>query len=178
MKVKSACCLTFLAAALSAVAGGARAGGDDAAEEGDPFAYCAAVVTADRPGPPYDGPAVPPGVVEGLRRALNLAPDMPGDLIARGTRWRCMEGAVYGCFVGANLPCSEKADESRVPSPAMNDFCEENPGSEAIPMAVTGRATVYAWRCRDGGPEILRRVAEADPRGFIAKVWHRLAPPG
>ncbi len=42
------------------------------------------------------------------------------------------------------------ADASRVPSAAMKDFCRANPRATGIPAAVTGRATVYAWECRNG----------------------------
>ncbi|MFN2241914.1 MAG: hypothetical protein ACK2U2_06480, partial [Anaerolineae bacterium] len=74
----------------------------------DPFAYCAAVGTVDAPAADYVGPQVPESIAQGLQQALN-APDTPIDVLQNGTFWRCMNGSVYACFVGANLPCEAKA---------------------------------------------------------------------
>lgn len=158
-----------------------QAGGDDADVQrrmGNPFAYCESVGSIDAPDGRYSGPKVPNGIVAGLRRALGTPSDAPDDWIRQGTTWRCMDGQVYACFVGANLPCDEKADVSRSPSAAMTDYCKSNPGSDAIPAAVTGRATVFSWRCRDASPEIVKQVDQADARGFLSNVWHRIAPGG
>jgi hypothetical protein len=87
-----------------------------------------------------------------------------------------MDGKVYACTVGANLPCGEKANTSRTPSTAMTDFCAANAEAAAIPAAVTGRATVYAWRCTAGAPAVVRQVVEPDKQGFLANIWHELKP--
>lgn len=164
---------------LSGLPAALQAGGDESAGQGmdsDPFAYCAAIGNADKPGPPYAGPATPPAVLAGIRRAVGLSADAPNDWVANGTSWRCMDGRVYACFAGANLPCQEKADISRTPSAAIVDFCKENPDSDAVPMSTSGRATVFAWRCSSGKPEIVRQFAQPDARGFISNVWHRISP--
>lgn len=88
-----------------------------------------------------------------------------------------MGGKVYACTVGANLPCGERADAGRAPSAAMTTFCNANPEAAAIPAGVTGRATVYQWRCADAQPSIVRQVVEADPQGFIANIWYEITPP-
>jgi hypothetical protein len=89
-----------------------------------------------------------------------------------------MAGKVYACTFGANLPCGAKADTSSSPTPAMTAFCRENPGSAAIPMVVTGRATMYAWRCQGGAPAIERQFTTPDAQGFLAIIWHEIeAPP-
>jgi hypothetical protein len=88
-----------------------------------------------------------------------------------------MDGKVYACNVGANLPCQAKADQSRQPTPAMIDYCEENAGSDFIPAVVTGRTTVYNWRCDDMEPAIAERYTEVDSRGFLEFVWYELTPP-
>jgi hypothetical protein len=36
--------------------------------------------------------------------------------------WRCANSSVWVCHFGANLPCLEKADVSKAPTPAMEDF--------------------------------------------------------
>jgi hypothetical protein len=144
----------------------------------DPFAYCRAVGTIDAPDARWKGPAVPKSIAAGLAAAFDLPPGAPIAPFERGTSWRCMNGAVYACNVGANLPCSEKADPSRTPTSAMRDFCRDQPSSDFIPAYVTGRATVYEWRCRDGAPEAGRQIGAADARGYVADVWHELpAPP-
>jgi hypothetical protein len=89
-----------------------------------------------------------------------------------------MAGNVYAsCTVGANLPCSEKADTSRSPTAAMTAFCRDEPEADGIPMVVTGRATVYAWRCAGGAPTIERRIATLDARGYLANIWYEVRPP-
>jgi hypothetical protein len=142
----------------------------------DPFAYCAAVGTIDQPDARYTGEQVPESVARGLMKAVNAPPNAPLDPFLRASFWRCMDGKVYACTVGANLPCQAKADLSRSPSAAMVDFCRQNPESEVIPAVVTGRMTVYQWRCRGGAPEIVRQVAQPDARGFLSGIWHEISP--
>jgi hypothetical protein len=139
----------------------------------DPFAYCAAVGTIDRPDARYLGEEVPESVAKGLQKALD-ASDTPAEILVRGSVWRCMNGQVYGCFVGANLPCEAKADLDRTPTQEVKDYCAENPIAEFIPMYVTGRETVYEWRCTNGAPEIVRQFAEPDERGFISDIWYEI----
>jgi hypothetical protein len=141
----------------------------------DPFAYCTAVGTIDSPGPDYTGTQVPASVAEGLRKALN-APDTPLDVLENGSFWRCMDGNVYACFVGANLPCETKADTNRTPTQAETDYCNQNPSSDFIPAVVTGRATVYEWRCTDGAPEIVKQITQPDAQGFLSDIWYKIAP--
>ena len=141
----------------------------------DPFAYCAAVGTIDAPDATYTGPQVPQSVAEGLQTALN-APDTPLDMLQNGSSWRCMDGAVYACFVGANLPCEAKANTDRTPTQEEIDFCSQNPNSDFIPAVVTGRETVYEWRCRDGAPEIVRQISQPDAQGFLSEIWYKISP--
>jgi hypothetical protein len=141
----------------------------------DPFAYCAAVGTIDTPGSTYAGPEPPPSVAEGLQKALN-APETPLSVIENGMFWRCMDGSVYACFVGANLPCEAKADTSQTPTQAEIDFCQQNPNADVIPAAVTGRETVFEWRCTDSTPEIVKQVFHPDAQGFISEIWYKISP--
>jgi len=142
----------------------------------DPFAYCAEVGTMDAPDTRYTGPQVPEVIVKGLREVLQTPDDAPMDWFVAGTVWRCMDGNVWACFVGANLPCSEKADTSRTPTSEMEDFCKDNPTSDFIPAAVTGHATVYEWRCTNGVPEIVKQLAEPDAQGFLSDIWYEIKP--
>lgn len=140
----------------------------------DPFAYCAAVGSIDAPGEPYVGPAVPDQIISGMQAEGLISDDIPADRITSGLFWRCMDGRVWACFVGANLPCMEKADTSEVPGPQMESFCQANPDSDHIPASETGRATVYSWRCKDGVPETIKQVFEADAGGFLADFWYEI----
>jgi len=148
-----------------------------AAQHTDPFAYCRAVGTVDKPDRRWTGPAVPDAVIEGLIRAADLPVEVPRDQLRRATFWRCMDGHVYACFVGANLPCQSKANTRRIPSVAMWRFCRENPDADVIPAAVTGRETVYLWRCTGRRPAIVRQVDAPDARGFLKRIWYRISPP-
>ena len=141
----------------------------------DPFAYCAAAGTIDTPDEPYVGPAAPEVVIEDLREKADISEDAPDDWVAAGTVWRCMNGDVWACFVGANLPCSERADTSTTPRPEMEEFCDANPNADAIPAAVTGRATVYEWRCVDGIPQVVKQVLTPDARDFLSEFWYQLS---
>ena len=141
----------------------------------DPFDYCAAVGTADAPGAEYTGPGVPESIALGLQRALN-APDTPLEMLQNGSSWRCMDGSVYACFVGANLPCEAKANTDETPTQEEIDFCQANPASDFIPAVVTGRETVYEWRCTDGAPTIVRQVSEPDAQGFLSEIWYEISP--
>lgn len=144
---------------------------------GDPFAYCAAVGTIDAPDARYTGPALPEAVARGLKAALGPPAETKDEPPPGNWTWRCMDGEVYACTVGANLPCAEKAETRTEPSPAVTDFCRQNPGAEVIPMAVTGRATVFEWRCADASPTIVRQIAQPDVAGFLAHIWYAIAPP-
>ena len=162
---------------IAVLLGLAVAGVSTAAAESfdDPFAYCAAVGTIDAPDARYQGPPLPASIERGLRQAVG-AP--PGDAASFSqSYWRCMDGEVYACTVGANLPCTAKADANRTPGPAPTTFCAEQPDADVIPAYVTGRETVYAWRCQHGAPVIERQVATADARGFIAAIWHEIPRP-
>jgi len=97
-------------------------------------------------------------------------------VLINGSCWRCMNGSVYGCFVGANLPCQAKADTSRTPTQEEKDFCAQNPNADVIPMVVTGRETVYEWRCTNGVPEITRQFDQPDARGFLSRIWYEISP--
>ena len=146
-----------------------------AANFSDAFAYCAAVINIDAPDARYTGAKMPDNVLTGLIAAAKVSATMPKDVLAQQSFWRCMNSKVYACMVGANLPCQEKADTNKTPGAALNDFCKANPSASVIPAAVTGRATVYEWKCVSGKPEIAKEVFKADARGFIADFWYEIA---
>jgi hypothetical protein len=143
----------------------------------DPFAYCGALGTIDAPDSRYTGPQVPEVVAKGLKKAFGAPPDAPLEPFLHNTFWRCMDGQVYACTVGANLPCQERADTSHTPTAGMTNFCNDNPHAEVIPAYVTGRATVYEWKCAAGVPAIVRQMAQPDTQGFVSHIWYAITPP-
>lgn len=100
---------------------------------------------------------------------------MPPDVATRMTVFRCDRGRVMICGMGANLPCG-KADTSRS-STGGTQWCKDHPDANFIPAYATGHATIFAWRCRDGSPAVIRQRFHADHRGFVAEFWRRLPEP-
>ena len=144
------------------------------AQYDDPFAYCAAVGTIDTPNEQYTGPKMPDSIVEDMIKQEIVSADAPLTF-QQNAVWRCMDNSVWVCHFGANLPCLEKADTSKVPTSGMGDFCKTSPTADSIPAAVTGRATIYEWKCNAGKPEIIRQVFQVDPQGYLANFWYKLA---
>ncbi len=143
----------------------------------EPFAYCAqagdtGVIPEFRTGGSFPESLFEPMVKQGL-----ISADLPRD-VRKATNWRCMGGQVWVCPVGANIPCGEKADLSREPAEALVNFCESNPGAPVVPAYVTGRATVYSWKCVESLPSIDRQVFSADAAGYLANFWYLLMRPG
>jgi len=114
-------------------------------EATDIFAYCAGVGTADKP-------------------VLDTA--HPGNY------WRCMDGAVYICTVGANIPCDTKADRAKH-NVGADSYCRENPDAAIVPAYATGHRTIYEWRCKRGVAAPGRFIARLDRRGFRTDLWRR-----
>ena len=141
----------------------------------DPFAYCAAVGTIDTPDARYTGEKLPDSIIEAMIQQGIVSADAPKEF-QQNAVWRCMNDSVWVCHFGANLPCQEKADTTQVPTSEMEGFCEANPAAESIPAAVTGRATVYAWGCKDGKPEVGQQLFKSDPQGYLADFWYELTP--
>lgn len=96
----------------------------------------------------------------------------PGEAVAT-TVFRCVNGRVMVCTVGANLPCGP-ANTSRVPKPGVEDWCRESPDVAYIPAAVVGHDTIFAWQCRGGVPRIIRQIFVVDNQGFIKQFWKRV----
>jgi hypothetical protein len=142
----------------------------------DPFAYCAAVRTIDAPDARYTGAKMPESIARGLQKAFHAPASAPLGPFLENSVWRCMDGKVYACNVGANIPCQEKADTSRKPTAVLKEFCEGNRDAAVIPAYVTGRATVYEWRCKGTAPTAVRQLTRPDARGYLASAWYQISP--
>lgn len=143
----------------------------------DPFAFCTEVmaheiVSAEATEGHFSSSLAKAMIEQGV-----ISADVP-EAIRQTAQWRCMNGDVWVCVVGANLPCGEQADTSRLPSQAMLNYCRANAGAEFIPTVVTGRATIYEWGCIREDPSIIKQAFSADSQGFLTEIWHKLNPPG
>jgi len=103
-----------------------------------PTEYCRQIGTDDTER------SVPPSLVSAVVRLFQLE-TMPSAQVERSTYFRCAEGHVFVCTVGANLVCG-KADTRR-DLPGVKAWCAEHEGSQNVPAYVTGHATIYLWRC-------------------------------
>ena len=81
----------------------------------DPFAYCAAVGTVDAPDARYSGYKMPAAILQGMIQHGVVSADAPA-AFQKNAVWRCMDGQVWACHFGANLPCEERADTSQTPT--------------------------------------------------------------
>ena len=70
--------------------------------------------------------------------------------------------------------CQDKANTSKQPTAAMQQFCAAQPDADVIPAAVTGHNTVYAWRCAKDIPIIIQQVAQVDTQGYLANIWYEI----
>lgn len=153
-----------------------KSGSGEQTKYEDPFSYCRLVDTVDSPDPRYVGPNVPEEIAAGLMKAIGAPEGAPPDVFEGGTSWRCMDGKVYACNAGANLPCAEKADTSREPNQGMREWCESNNDAEFIPAFASGRSTVYEWRCAGNEPKIVKEANKPDAAGYLSNIWYEISP--
>ena len=142
----------------------------------EPWATCREVGDRDEPAPLPSSPDGSPALLASVRQAFELADDTPDEVVTAWTLWRCADGETLACVVGANLPCGEQADASRTPSDPMREYCRGASDGD-IPAVVTGRTTVFTWRCLAGEPEAGEAWSEPDSRGFHRALWRRIEPP-
>jgi hypothetical protein len=133
----------------------------------DVFAYCSSVATVDDPSP-HDL------YKESVKTALTAVLGHPPSGV--DVPWRCMDGNVWACDFGANLPCGA-AGTSREPSSEMRQYCATAPDG-GIPFYVTGHGLLYSWECQGGTPIAGAQQYETDSRGFITQYWYLLSQSG
>jgi hypothetical protein len=138
----------------------------------DPWDYCAVVETIDAPDERYIGEPMPHAIVKGFNDTSEAPGEIP-EWLPRTMSWRCMEGKVYACSVGANLPCDEKANTSQEPSEAAKEACKQNPDF----LAVKQKSSIYSWNCVNGTMQRGPQWTEPDAAGFLAKIWYEIKRP-
>lgn len=160
------CCWAAQGDASSPPATGSLTGTATNKTYDNPFAYCRAVRNAQyREGngfPGYTGPQNPPSVVAALGFGTPVA-------------FRCANGVVYGCFMGASGAACLQQTISVRPDHEMLQFCQEHPNSGYLPMSlIAGWAS--DWKC-DGTKPVVTRTNSTDAQGYLANTWHRIRPP-
>lgn len=161
----------MLLAITGAVTGKAALAMDSGFEVSDPFAYCERVGTDDRLT--GAGGASTEASAKILEPYLRVTLGLPVEtaLPAGNVFWRCMQGKVYVCVVGANLPCGSKADRAKR-NPGAETYCRDNPATTDVPAFATGHQTIYSWRCTAGKALRSAPIAGLDSRGFRRDIWH------
>ncbi|WP_217578075.1 hypothetical protein [Mesorhizobium sp. GbtcB19] len=110
------------------------------------------------------------GTVKAFKR---LFPDATSALqeqeLQTQASYRCMNGKVLACFVGANLPCA-KMNTAR-DNPGADEFCKANPNADVVPAFATGHDAVYSYKCASGKAVVAGNSWQLDKRGFAKKLW-------
>jgi hypothetical protein len=137
----------------------------------DPFAFCARVGNDDREG--KSAGAANDAALKTLAPYLREAMRLPRDALLSPNEivWRCMNGKVYACARGANIPCDSKADRSKFNPGAVN-YCRENPNASDVPAYATGHNTLYLWKCLSGQAARGKPLGITDRRGFRTDFWY------
>jgi hypothetical protein len=89
--------------------------------------------------------------------------------------YRCMDGRVMVCFVGANRPCARM--NAKRENPGADRFCHDNPDAASVPAYAIGHDSIHAYRCRDGRAEVTGTTRQLDRRGFARDLWVALPAP-
>lgn len=126
---------------------------------------CTARPASDAPVP------LPAALIPRVKKAFDLHNIKPKE-VQQLTVSRCMDGHVYACFVGANLPCG-KADTA-THKPDITAWCKENQNADFVPAYVTGHDSAYNWGCTGGLPHIQPPSAALDARGFFTDYWRKV----
>jgi hypothetical protein len=113
------------------------------------------------------------GTVEAFRK---LFPDANGALndsdFQTQAQYRCMNGKIMVCFVGANLPCVKMNADRR--NAGAEAYCRSARDGDHVSAAAAGHDAVYSFQCRGGKAEIVGEPWALDKRGFASKLWTEL----
>lgn len=156
------------AAALPLAGHGDRA---HAAPQEDLAALCARLVNDDTIRD-YD-PSLRTRTAAAFQKRFPAAKGKPdGGSWETQAQYRCMNGKVMVCFVGANLPCA-KMNTQRA-NPGADMFCRDNPEAQSVPAYAIGHDATHSYRCRSGKAEVTGTTRQLDRRGFARDLWVEL----
>ncbi|TPN75973.1 hypothetical protein FJ987_22915 [Mesorhizobium sp. CU2] len=110
------------------------------------------------------------GTVKAFKELFPDAKGMPQEAeLETQANYRCMDGKLLACFVGANLPCA-KMNAAR-DNPGADEFCKTNANADSVPAFATGHDAVYAYKCEGGKAVVSGTNWLLDKRGFATKLW-------
>jgi hypothetical protein len=142
-----------------------------AAPEADLFGVCARLGNDDSIRD-YD-PSLRTRTASAFKKLFPNAKNGPdGDAWQTQAQYRCMNGKVMVCFVGANLPCAKMNAQRENPGADM--FCRDNPDAGSVPAYAIGHDSIHAYRCRNGKAEVTGTTRQLDQRGFAKDLWIEL----
>jgi hypothetical protein len=176
----SSCCVAAALSSLSSPAAAAKAG---KSPNEDLPTYCARVGTDDTVR------EYTPDLRDRTRRAYKnirggtdtqgqgagTSQEDPSELDAHlkvDANFRCMDGKVMVCSVGANLPCVKINMARNIPE--ITKYCRENPGADDghdLALAITGHDTGHSFQCRHGRAVVTGATWALDKRGFAKRIW-------
>ena len=96
--------------------------------------------------------------------------DYPG---IPNTVWRCMNGSVYVCEMGASGRGCMKTGHSTTPHDGIRKWCRENPNVDFVPGYLLPGVAV-SWRCLSGQPVIVETEG-VDERGYVKSMWRKVS---
>jgi hypothetical protein len=115
------------------------------------------------------------GTVKAFKKLFPNANGTPAESeLQTQANYRCMDGKVLACFVGANLPCA-KMNAAR-DNPGANEFCKTNPNDDVVPAFATGHDAVYSYKCASGKAVVTGNSWALDKRGFAKELWTEVPP--
>jgi hypothetical protein len=129
-------CLAFVASL--GVGNGSVAANIAATANSDPFAYCSHIGSIDKPA----GGASPIRIALKPYLGRALGPPADVELTRKSYYWRCMDGRVYVCAIGAYIPCGAKADRAKR-NLGADKYCQENREAAFVPAYATGHHSIY-----------------------------------
>ena len=135
----------------------------------DPFDFCKALRNVDGTGTDgfmddkrYVGPEAPSAILKAFEP--NSGPIV----------WRCMDGNVYGCILGASgRGCMKWWNVALKPTPTVKRFCANHPNSW---VANAENDTPWSWVCRGTTAVIDTSVKKPslDKRGYYVDAWKKI----
>jgi len=99
----------------------------------------------------------------GENEEFNYPSNGPGQLI-----WRCMNGAVYVCHMGASGRACVQMDRDNSLLGRVIAFCQQNPG-KTVPNSIAGNSS-NSWECDGTSPMVTGHEA-LDEQGYLRSSW-------
>ncbi|AZO08789.1 MULTISPECIES: hypothetical protein [unclassified Mesorhizobium] len=110
------------------------------------------------------------GTLKALKKLMPDARTTPDESqLQTQANYRCMDGKVLVCVVGANLPCA-RMNAAR-DNPGADAFCKANPNDDVVPAFATGHDAVYSYKCQGGKAVVTGETWPLDKRGFARTLW-------